>query len=391
MNDLANFRLERPVGVENELCSRYRCTKSACSACVDVCPVAGAVRFLEQGVEITDACVACGACASACPNGALRPIEGDAELASRIRSRVRPGKAFRIACGRAGGGADLVLPCLSRLTEALVLEPVRGGAERVELLDPGCSGCGLGKAAPQWQRVLAFSQALCESAGLGADRVARVGAPVGKPVESQGSSETVSSRRALFRAMAEKWTANGASESAAEPETGKTTPPESFREAVRQRRENPKRSELLEVLDAIPAAIPAPKTVPAAGVPLADLEIGRQCVGCNVCETLCPTGALVHREADGAYALDFEPALCTGCRVCEVACFYKAIRVRDAVDVAVLFERLKVTLVSAPRRTCKACREPFLDGSSDLCPLCLVSSRRRQMVARRMILGGKPA
>jgi len=390
MNDLANVRFERPVAVENELCSRYRCTKSACSACADVCPVPGAVRFLDQGVEIADACVACGACASACPNGALRPIEGDAELASRIRSRVRPGTAFRIACGRASGRVDLVLPCLSRLTEALVLEPVRGGAERVVLLDPGCSGCGLGKAAPQWQRVLAFSQALCESAGLGADRIARVDAPAGKPVEAQDSSEGVSSRRALFRAMVEKWTTSGTPEKAEEPETGKT-PPETFREAVQQRRENRKRSELLQVLDALPAAKPAPRAVAAAGVPLANLEISRQCVGCNVCETLCPTGALRHREGDGAYALDFEPALCTGCRICEVACFHQAIRIGDAVDVSVLYARPKVTLVTAPRRTCPACSETFLGESSGLCPLCQVSDRRRAQVARRMILGGTQA
>ena len=390
MNNLAEIRLERPVSVENELCSRFRCTKSSCSACADVCPVPDAVRFLEQGVEITDGCIACGACASACPNGALRAVESDRELAKKIRSRIRPAAAFRIACGRAKGQVDLVLPCLSRLTEALLLEPIRGGAERVELFDPGCSGCGLKKAAPQWENVLAFSRALCESAALGADRIARVSVPAGKPVETRDPAKSAHPRRAMFRAIADKWAESGAV-AAVQGATPEQAPPESFRDIVRQHRENPKRSDLLQLLAAMPGAKPASKTVAATGTPLADLGIGRQCVGCNVCETLCPTGALRHREEGGIYALDFEPALCTGCRVCEVACFYKAIRVRDAVDVAVLFERLKVTLVSAPRRTCKACREPFLDGSSDLCPLCLVSSRRRQMVARRMILGGKPA
>lgn len=389
MNSLVEMRLQRPVSVENELCSRYRCTKSACSACADVCPIPAAVRFLEQGVEITDACVACGACASACANGALRPVESDAELAKKIRSRVRPAAAFRIACGRAKGRVDLVLPCLSRLTETLLLESLRAGAKSVELLDPGCSGCGLGKAAPQWLSVLAFSQALCESAGLGTDRIARVGVPAGKPVEVPSPSGSASSRRAIFRAMVDKWAASDAPAAARDAEPGKM-PLESFREVVQQRRGSPKRMDLLQLLETLPVAKVASKTVATANTPLAVLEIGRQCVGCSVCETLCPTGALRHREESGNYALDFEAALCTGCRICAVACFHKAIRIRETADVSVLYARPKVTLVSAPRRICMACRETFLDESPDLCPLCLVSGRRRQMVARRMILGGKP-
>ena len=388
MNDFVDIRLEPPVRLENELCSRYRCTKSGCSACADVCPVPGAVRFLEQGVEITDGCVACGACASACPNGAIRPAESDQELATRIRTRVRSGAAFRIACDRAEGRADLVLPCLSRLTEALVLEPVRSGAERVELLDPGCSSCGLRKAAPQWEKVLAFSRALCESAGLDADRVVRVGVPVGKPIELRDPSQAASSRRAMFGAIADRWAASAVPVTALDAAT-EPAPAETFRQAVQQHRENRKRTDLLELLAGLAGANLVSSVVPAAATPLADLEIGRQCVGCNVCETLCPTGALQHREEGGNYALDFQPALCTGCRICEVACFHKAIRIRDAVDVSVLYARPKLTLIAVPRRTCTACQETYLDGSTDLCPLCLVSSRRRQNVARRMILGGK--
>lgn len=388
MNKVVDFRWQTPVSVENELCSRFRCTKSGCSACADVCPVPGAVRFLEQGVEITDGCVACGACTSACPNGAIRPIESDQDLAECIRNRVRPAAAFRIACTRAEGRVDVVLPCLSRLTEAILLEPIRSGAARVEILDPDCSGCGLKKAAPQWGNVLALSRALCESAGLGADRVARIDVPSGKPEETRVPSKSRNSRRAMFQAISAKWKATGAAATA--DAKLEQSPAEPFRDIVRRRRENLKRSDLLEMLRALPGAKPKSKVVPAAGTPLADLDIGRQCVGCNVCETLCPTGALRHREEDGTYALDFEAALCTGCRVCEVACFYKAIRVRETVDLSVLFERPKVTLVSAARRTCKACRETFLDESAELCPLCLVSSRRREMVAKRILFGGKP-
>src|SRR3989338_5367002 len=112
MNAIVEIRAELPVQVESSLCSRFRCTKLQCAACAVVCPIPGAVRFVEQGVEITEACVACGACVSACPNGALRPPESDRRLAGRSPDRVRPAAAFRIACARAKRRADVVLPCL---------------------------------------------------------------------------------------------------------------------------------------------------------------------------------------------------------------------------------------------------------------------------------------
>jgi Fe-S-cluster-containing dehydrogenase component len=99
-------------------------------------------------------------------------------------------------------------------------------------------------------------------------------------------------------------------------------------------------------------------------------------------------GALKHREEGGIYELDLDVAQCTGCHVCEVACYHQAIHIREFVDLSVLFERPRVTLISADRRTCTSCRESFLGASSDLCPACRVSGDRRDAIARRFFLGG---
>ncbi|PIV88193.1 MAG: hypothetical protein COW48_07360 [Hydrogenophilales bacterium CG17_big_fil_post_rev_8_21_14_2_50_63_12] len=395
MNSLMEFRDEAPVRVESTLCARFRSTKSKCAACALVCPVPGAIHLDEDGAEVKAACVGCGACASACPNGAIRPRQeddirlDDGRFTARIRERVRAGATFRFACDMAQGQADMVLPCLSRLTEALVLEPLRGGAERVELMAPDCAACGLRKAAPQWQKVMDFSRALCETAGLEATRVESVRVPSGKAVETRPPEKAGGSRRAMFRSMAERWEASGTAPDAT-AEAAEPTPPEAFRDIVQRHSDNPKRVALLDVLDALPGVKPVPSVatsvVLADGIPLAQLEVDHRCVGCSVCETLCPVGALKHRDEGETYVLELDAARCTGCRVCEVVCYHQAIHLRDTVDLALLFERPRVTLVSATKRTCSACREPFLGAASEFCPACRLSGDRRETIARRFFL-----
>jgi len=391
MNSLIELGLQVPVRLDSTLCSRFRSTKSECAACAAVCPAPGAVRLGDgagnNGAEINAACVACGACVSACPNGAIRLLEDDQCVAERIAQKVVAGEVFRFACTRAEGRAEMVLPCLSRLTEALVLEPIRRGAQRVELCAPDCSGCGLRKTAQQWERTLAFSQALCESAGLGVARISRVQVQVGDAEEIRLPVRTPNARRRLFGAIAERWKASGETQFL-EPEAVEDEEPEPFREIVQRHSENSKRTDLLRVLDALPGLTVTSKEVPTLGIPLAQVEVDQRCVGCNVCETLCPTGALTHREEGGNYALEFDVAKCTGCRVCELACYHQALHIRPTVDLSLLFQRSRVTLISAKLAKCQSCGERILGTASTFCPACQVSGDRRDSVARRFFSGG---
>lgn len=380
----ASIAIHPPVRVESGLCSRFRSTKSKCTACAAVCPASGAVRFGEHGAEITAACVSCGACASACPNGALRPEESDQHIVQRIRRKVRPETVFRIGCARSEGRAELVLSCLGRLTEALTLEAIRGGAQRVELLHPDCAGCELKRAEPQWLRTLTFARSLCECAGLEPDQATHRIVPLGKAQETPEHSEVNRGRRALFRAFSDRWKAIESTDSA------DATEPVVFRELVKKRQQNPKRVHLLDALSALPGVVAEPSPVAAAAVPMGMLKVDSRCVGCDVCETLCPVAALSHSDTAGIYALKFDPALCTGCGICEAACFHKAIRVQETVDLSLLFDRRKVTLIKAPRRTCKSCGEAFLDESSpEFCPSCRLSGSRRDAIAKRFFSHGE--
>lgn len=387
MNTLIEIGLQVPVRLDSTLCSRFRSTKSECAACAAVCPAPGAVRLGDGGAEISAACVACGACVSACPNGAIRLLEDDQRVAERIAQKVHSGEVFRFACNRAQGRAEMVLPCLSRLTEALVLEPIRRGAQRVELCAPDCSGCGLKKTAQQWERTLAFSQALCESAGLGMARISSVQVQVGDAEEIRLPARTPNSRRRLFGAIAERLKSGGDTPPL-ENKVVEQAEPEPFRDIVQRHSENSKRTDLLRVLDALPGLKVTSKEVFTVGIPLAQLEVDTRCVGCNVCETLCPTGALTHREEGGSYALEFDASQCTGCRVCELACYHHALHLRETVDLSLLFERSRVTLISDKVAKCQGCGERILGAASNFCPACQVSGDRRDSVARHFFSGG---
>lgn len=372
------------VSVKRALCSRFRCSMSKCTACATVCPVPGVVRFGEHGVKISAACNGCGACASACPNGALQPVESELGLTRRIRRQVRPGAAFRIACSRSQGSAELVLPCLARLSESHVLEAVRGGAQSVEFLAPDCTGCELRKAAPQWQRTLHATRALCRCAGLSEDLVQRRTVPHGHPLETKQGTQVNASRRALFRSITERWKAADGPPA----EGGEALVP--FRELVRKSQENPKRSALLKAMEALHDGPARSTPVPAVDVSLAMLEVDGRCTGCGVCETLCPVGALSHSVTGDVYSLNLQPQLCTGCGICQTACFHKAIRLKDSVDLAVLLDRRSVNLFTAQRRACRGCGELFLDQSpSEFCPSCLLSGSRRQTIAQRFFSRGE--
>lgn len=397
--------------IEAVLCSCFRTPKSDCSICADLCPV-GAIRISDKGAEITEGCIDCGVCISACPNGVFRSKErDDSKIILEIESKVRGWESgvFRISCERGNTVADLILPCLSRLTEVLLIEPMRMGASRIEILQPSCEKCPSVKASPHLDRILKQTLYLYEMVGIGKDsilvRSSEFGDQKNSELKTQNSELKALSRRELLGAIGTK-AIEVAAASIPDLELKTEEKEEIFRETIKQRPENIKRSLLLESIRDIESRVndyevQNPKSkiqnnkvdVPSSDSIIAELEVDSKCTACGVCATLCPTGAITQRWTEDRFYLGFRPDLCTNCQVCVKTCMHGAIKIKEKVSLNLLLEQIEVKLFESEKKTCPVCQMVFIPtpkslrlsgdpvgGKTGICPLC-IDKHNKQMAA----------
>ena len=366
--------------IEASLCSRFRTPKSGCSMCADLCPV-DAISISDKGPEITGECTDCGVCLSVCPNGAFR-MKGssDEKIIGEIRKKTG-NSVFSITCQRGYAGADLLVPCLGRLTEAMLLEPIRAGVSNIEISRPECEGCPNSKASSNIDRIINNVSAVYGMAGIEKDRLIIKRIPL-QPLSKM--PEKAVSRREFFSAFRAK-----AAEVAVTslPDVGtEREEKETFIGAIAKKAENFKRKLLIRALEGFPSS--KETRMPSTGAMLAEIEVSSGCTGCGVCATLCPAGALTQKQENGKFYLSFKPALCVNCRVCAETCMPGAIKIKDAARLNYLMENAEIGLFETERKTCSICGLDFVQtageaqtsefGGSDICPLC-ISRHKKQM------------
>ena len=108
--------------------------------------------------------------------------------------------------------------------------------------------------------------------------------------------------------------------------------------------------------------------LPAAAMP--SIRISAACSHDAVCAGVCPTGALVTYERNGAMGvekcLNFEPSRCLSCRRCETACPQEALTFDAAGGRSALH-----AVTSHVTRICVECDDLFADeGGHEHCPTC---------------------
>lgn len=393
--------------IENRLCSRFRTSKSDCSECARLCPTQ-AIQVSDKGAKIAGGCTDCGVCISVCPNGVFR-IEGrdDKNIINEIRSRLKEqeSKVFHISCEHGDTTSDVILPCLGRLTEVMLLEPFRAGASRIEILQPECRECPNVKAFPHIEKVINRTLNLYGIVGLnkGSLSVMSSGFTLNQ-LEDISHSEEIKklppqtpelktfSRRKLFGLVKQR-TMEAAAEALPELESKGEKKEEAFRDALSQRPENIKRSLLIQSLKEIGAGSAGQGSVVSISSKdaiMTDVEVNFKCTGCGVCAILCPTGAIIQKITEDRFYLYFSPDLCTNCEVCVKTCMPHAVNIKEKVLLNLILEQGERRIFEAGKKKCLVCQLDFIGSSNNICPLCINRHKKQMATIQNWIEKSKP-
>lgn len=337
--------------LDRALCAPLLYPKSPCRTCQEACTLS-ALRRDGGAWSLAPSCDGCGACAAACPTGALGlrvPAPRDIEASIRRRRAEDPAAEVRLTCVRAAERPPgvLVLPCAAALDEATIIRAALAGPVRVLVGD--CRRCDrrerlarvFGRAVRSARAALGVARADPRAVA-----VERAGASTAR---GDGSAGPAPSRRDFFQRLARLAVAAIPAPAAEEPERAL---------AKRRRWVEPIRRRAAD--DLRPGDFP---------IPFGRVSISGACFGCNVCEHVCAPGAIERAETKDGVRLSFDPALCHGCASCVSACMPGAVSLslsRDAAALAVGRE----TVASLPVRVCVGCGLTFHSSSQDLCPRC---------------------
>lgn len=363
INDIVEITQElesKPVLILSEKCVAVRNRNSSCTRCIDACP-AGVVDVRDNVLSIRfDGCVACQACCTACPTGALMPLQPmDADLMAQVADGMRTleGTAV-IACARISSRHEAdprtyaEVPCLCRVDESAIVDVVSEGADEVLLVDGGCRTCRYRDTRETTDIVVGGAKELLDIWGSGA-RVRRASAfPEACLLSERDRRRMKGESRRKFFGAARDDAKKAASVTLAQQlklDEGKAAPTLRDMFALLGHRQTlpqfhaRRQLDLMNALDRIGEPAPADEEITTRlwGKVTIDADT---CTACGMCLMFCPTGAL-HAAPDEDARLEGCDALyehwaaeCTQCRLCEDSCLKNCLQVSDGLTPSQLID-----------------------------------------------------
>ncbi len=298
---VGDFEKPRYLGYDPDICAHGMKGATACRRCIDACP-ADAITSLVDRVRVEPhLCQGGGACATACPSGAMTyRYPGVEDALERMRRML-------FAYGDSGGEAPVVL-----------IQDTDSGARQVERLLAGTQGTSGHLLAFAVEEVASLGmEAWLSALAYGARAVRLVATPALTESPRRELDAQLSFARAILDAMgypadALGWLQDG---------PGSAAPVMPAIEPARYAALGGKRQILFAALDHLQGQAPSGRTLVElpAGAPFGTAVVDEKaCTLCMACVTVCPGKAL--QDGQSVPQLKFREANCVQCGLCTRCC-----------------------------------------------------------------------
>ncbi len=348
---------EPPVYVKSALCVHTRFIRSECNICVELCPRNAIIK--EKGkISVNKDCDGCGACISVCPNGVFG-FSHDESTLSKIKAHECK-DTIVFACRKTDSGLQspeiIKLNCISALTLPDILYSSLKAKKLIVAIDK-CSNCESRKAMKNFRNILFAGRKLLSM--INRDNINVISSQqISNYIDEDGKRDIDIERRSFFKIIANK-TISGISSN------------QTIIEPDYKRREslNFTRKALLEFLKEYREQMTG--EIPEA-IPTGEISIDKsKCFGCNVCEHVCPGGAIRRVEESDMLSIMFNPTWCTACGACVSACLTGAVTLKKGLSLEKFLDNQDRLLIKLSQNICRECGMDFFAISQDaLCPRC---------------------
>jgi ferredoxin len=267
-----------------------------------------------------------------------------------------------------GNNGLIVLPCLSMLSEAFLVDASLEGARSIHLSAP-CQSCRI--SAGESFITGSVKRALLLLSALGRDTSIRFELSESRPAETEAAvpiGEKFSRRDfigGLSKAIARE--ALAANDELKPPDV-----PAGYLKPVdlplKRRRLN----------DIVKPLVSSGYKFTEKDSPFRVVSVNENCTACMACSVSCPTGALSRREAAGTVQIMFSAVKCVKCYECAGICPEQAISYSDSFIVDRAFTG-SMLLYEKRQRMCVSCDRPFMpEGDETQCRACVKFKKFRR-------------